>query len=77
MKTGIAIGPYVLGRLDQLGIPPKVIQSKSRLHPSTFSRFINGINGVKDVQLLEIGIAIGEARVEAQRAGVKDHAAKK
>ena len=63
MKT-LALGPYVLGRIDQIGVTQKSITQRSRVHPSTFSRFINGTKPISERQLLEIGIAIGSAQAE-------------
>lgn len=66
MKDFAAIGPYVQGRIDAERVPKKVIQMKTEIHPSTLSRFFNGLKPLSDVQLLEVGIAIGEARFEAR-----------
>ena len=74
MKATMALGPYVLGRIDQIGVTQKFITEKSRVHPSTFSRFINGIKPISERQLLEIGIAIGEAN--AQQKATSPHTKK-
>jgi len=61
-----AVGPYVQGRIDAERVPTKIIQIKSGVHSSTLSRFFNGVQVLSDKQLLEVGIAIGEARTEAR-----------
>lgn len=66
MKDCAALGGYVLGRITAVGVPAKIIILKSGVHQSTFSRFINGRHPVSERQLLDIGIAIGEAQTEAR-----------
>ena len=60
-ETSSRTGPYVLGRLDAAGVPPKAVSELATipLHPSTLSRFFNGLNDVSDRQLFEIGFSAG------------------
>lgn len=66
-----SIGGYVLGRLDAAGVPAKAVADKSRVHPSTLSRFFNGIKNLNDRQLFEIAFSAGLLAAELRQREAK------
>jgi hypothetical protein len=52
---------YIFGRARDIAV--NAIASRSGIHETTLSRFFNAKQNLNPVQLVEIGIAIGELRV--------------
>lgn len=61
------IGSYLAGMLDAHDIPRKQICAQTRIHESTLSRKINGVEDFKDKELLCIGVAIGKSLKEQKQ----------
>lgn len=61
-------GTWTRGILDAAGIPLKEIAAQSGIHPSTLSRFFNGVKKINERQYGLLCIAIGEARARRLQA---------
>lgn len=53
-------GQYVAGVLDALDVPRKAVCDRTRIHPSTLSRKINGLDAFREAEVFAIGQAVGE-----------------
>lgn len=64
-------GAKLTGVLLVQPIPRKVICEKIDMHPSTFSRKINGVERFDDEEIFAIGLVFGEHAAKSGPAGCR------